>query len=367
MEDLTHMQPSKGGERPSPPASNAAGVLPDLHLPGITLTARLGRGGFATVYRARQDALDRDVAVKILSGDLSHDEDARRFTNECRAVGRLSTNPHVVDIYEAGVTTGSVGYLVMPYCKNGSLADLLSQRRALPAATVVDVGIALADALQAAHGQGIIHRDVKPENVLISDRGQPLLSDFGVAALSDVQGQYTSSIAFSRSHAAPEVLAENDYGPASDIYSLGSTLYTLLAGRPPYEGATEAQQLSLIRSTPLPPIARNDIPPQVLDLLRQSLEPVPAHRFRGARAIANALQLVRSELAGAASTPTPGAPFVTRAQPATALTRVAAPVPPPQVASSSERRRSTGIYLALWAFAGVAGGVAAAVIVRVAA
>lgn len=364
MGDFTSTAPD-GEPNSANPVAPASAV--DLAIPGVVVAERLGRGGFATVYRGRQEALDRDVAVKILSGDLSQEEDARRFTNECRAVGRLSANPHVIDIYEAGVTTRSLGYLVMPYCRNGSLADLLGQRGPLPPMAVVDVGIALASALQAAHDQGIIHRDVKPENVLVSDHGRPLLSDFGVAAMSDVQGRFTSSIAFSRTHAAPEVLASNEYGPASDIYSLGSTLFTLLAGSPPFEGTTEAQQLTLIRTTPLRAINRPGIPQGLVDVLEQALAPNPLNRFQKAAAVARALQLVRAE-SGAAGAAAPGdSGLVAPRGVATGPTGTLALSPTTPTTANQPRQASepsTALYLTVWGIGGAAAGVLAAYLVR---
>jgi serine/threonine-protein kinase PknK len=197
---------------------------PDI--PGYRDLSRIGRGGFSVVYRGEQVSLERSVAIKLLLTDLDDAAEVRRFTNECRILGRLGAHRHVVDVHDAGVTADGRPFIVMKFYGRGSLADRLKASGPLPPAEAVGVAIKLASALQAAHDIGVIHRDIKPDNVLVDDDGEPVLTDFGVAAIADAAGRYTSSVAFSHAHVAPEVLDRNAFGVPSDLYSLGSTLHT---------------------------------------------------------------------------------------------------------------------------------------------
>ena len=157
----------------------ATGVT-GLALPGIENLQRIGRGGFASVYRGWQPAFHRDVAVKILD-PIPDNPSEPRFRREIKAMGSLSDHPNVVPVYEAGVV-GDRPYLVMPLLSGGSLAAQLANGP-LPAEEVVRLGVAMADALAAAHRLGLLHRDVKPANILSTAYGQPQLSDFGMRGL----------------------------------------------------------------------------------------------------------------------------------------------------------------------------------------
>ncbi len=275
-------------------------------LTGYSGFTPVGRGGFSVVYRAVQDSLGRDVAIKFLNVDLSDDSSARRFTSECRAIGRIGAHPHVVDVYDAGVSADGEPFIVMKYYPAGTFGELVVSHGALPVDKVVDVGIKLADALQFAHDHGIIHRDIKPENILRATDDDPVLTDFGVAAMPDAVGNYTTSVAFSRAHAAPEVLDRNAFGVASDIYSLGSTLFMLLDGRPAFDAETEARQIVQVMTAPLPPLRRQDVPAPIKDVIFRAMQRNPADRFVTAADLRSALQSVgvasaRSEPAGSRS------------------------------------------------------------------
>ena len=161
------------------------------------------------------------------AGDFD-EHSARRFLREARLTGRLTGHPHVVTALDAGTTRGGNPYLVTDLYEGGSLQDRLAASGPLPAAEVAAVGAKIAGALADAHALGIIHRDVKPNNILVSRFGEPALADFGVAVVPDTLSAVTMVNAFTPHHAAPEILNGAGASPLTDVYSLGSTLYHLL-------------------------------------------------------------------------------------------------------------------------------------------
>ncbi|GLZ43286.1 serine/threonine-protein kinase [Actinokineospora sp. NBRC 105648] len=227
-------------------------------IPGLTMAGPLGQGGFGTVFLARQDRLRRDVAVKVDNRVLQTDRDRDRFLREARAAARLSGHPHVVNVYDAGVTADGRPYIVMELCTGGSLADVLAQRGPLPVGEVVEMGARLADALAHAHQVGILHRDIKPGNILVNAFGAVKLADFGLAAILDAHAESTVTVgALSPYYAAPEVFAHAAPSASGDIYSLAATLYILASGARPREIPWPAQSLDgLIAAlrAPVPPI-----------------------------------------------------------------------------------------------------------------
>ena len=194
----------------------------------------IGRGGFAVVYRARREALDQDVAVKVLSLPDLTERDLERFTRECRAAGNLAWHPHVVAVYDSGTTTGGQPYLAMEHLDNGTLADRLHRDGPLPWQDVIDIGIQIAGALGAAHAAGTLHRDMKPENILVGHFGEALLADFGIAAVEGHTRTATGHAAFTVTHVAPEILKGQRPDERTDLYGLASTLHTLLTGTTPF-------------------------------------------------------------------------------------------------------------------------------------
>lgn len=157
-------------------------IATELHMAGLENAEEVGRGGFGVVYRCTERSLDRTVAVKVLTSDVGPD-DRTRFVREQRAMGKLSSHPHIVQILHVGVTANGSLFLVMPYHEHGSLQTLLRQKGPFPLSTVLGIGVKLAGALAAAHREGILHRDIKPANILITGYGEPQLTDFGIARI----------------------------------------------------------------------------------------------------------------------------------------------------------------------------------------
>ncbi len=203
-------------------------------VPGVVLGDVIGRGGFAVVYRARQVAVERDVAVKIDARTVDDERSKRRFLREATAAGRISDHPHVVSLIDVGTTPENHPYLVMELCENGNIAQLLRARGAFSLPDVRDLGLAMASALAAAHDAGILHRDIKPANILIDAYGTPRLSDFGLAAVVEPGRDLSVTLeALTPAFAAPEVFNGAAPTPQADIWSLAATLYATLIGRAP--------------------------------------------------------------------------------------------------------------------------------------
>jgi serine/threonine protein kinase len=204
-----------------------AAITPEV--PGLTGMTVLAHGGYATVYRAIQASVDREVAVKVENRTLESDRDQRRFVREARAAGRMSSHPHVVDLIDVGVTSDGHPYMIMELCA-GTYADRMRSNQ-LGAEEARDVGAKIADALADAHALGVLHRDVKPANLLITRFGEPALADFGLAVLTETR-ESSITLELTPAYAAPEMFHHGRPVPASDIYGLSATLYALMRGRP---------------------------------------------------------------------------------------------------------------------------------------
>lgn len=278
----------------------------EMRLPGYRDFRRVAEGGEGVVYRARQDGLDRFVAVKVLNVD----DPARlaRFRRELEITVRLGRqHPHIVTVLDTGTAPGGRPCIVMEYYDLGSLADRLRERGPLPVAEVVAAGGAVADALAFAHGQGFLHRDVKPQNILVLPTSY-VLADFGIARTAD--SARTSSLHLvSYRHAAPQMIDGDEPSPADDLWSLGSTLFTLLDGAPPFAAErpgedTVLSYLERVRSAEPRTVRRAGVPPALAAVLARCLSKRREDRFPDASALRAALAAVSTGIVDTAGTAT---------------------------------------------------------------
>ncbi len=281
----------------------AEGVV-ELGIPGLTGAELIGSGGFAAVYKAEQPAFRRTVAVKLLMVGRMDEATSHRFERECQLMGALSEHPSIVTMFDAGFTPEGRPYLLMAYMPGGSLEDRLAGSGPLPWREAVPICVRMAGALEVAHRAEVVHRDVKPANILLSSFGEPQLTDFGIARVAG--GPETSSgvITASMAHAAPEVIDGQRPGVASDVYSLGSTLYALLAGRPAFSRATDESVFPLllrIRSDPVPDLRGRGIPALVCEAVEAAMAKDPAARPASAQVFGELLRDAERE-AGLAPT-----------------------------------------------------------------
>lgn len=281
-------------------------TVPEIE--GLTNLRELGRGGFGVVYRAHQPAFGRDVAVKVITGGSVDPAAISRFERECRATGAVSGHPNIVRVHDAGVTSAGDPYLVMDLLPNGTLAQRVEGDGTLDGAAAVTLGIGLAGALETAHRSGIIHRDVKPENVLFSAFGDAQLADFGIARMQDAYETKTGSVSATLAHAAPEVIAGAGASARSDIYSLGSVLYYALAGATPFGRAGEQSLLPLITrisSDPVPDLRGQGVPDALASVVERAMAKAADDRFGSALEMGEALR----EAAVANGLPAPAVPI----------------------------------------------------------
>ena len=267
-------------------------------LPGYEPVRVLGLGGFADVFLYEQQLPRREVAVKVLLAGSLDDDVRTRFQTEANLMAQLSHHPSIVTIYHAAIAADGRPFLVMEYCSRPGLAERYRQER-ISVPEALRIGIRLASAVETAHRAGILHRDIKPANVLTTDFGWPALTDFGIAATIGQGGGAT--VGMSIPWSPPELLGEHPTGDErSDVYSLAATIYSLLAGRTPFEiagGQNSAQQLvARIERSALPPVGRDDVPPALFQVLDRAMAKVPARRYGSAAAVARALQQVETEL-----------------------------------------------------------------------
>ncbi len=303
-------------------------------LDGFEEFTEIGRGGFGVVYRARQPALNRYVAIKFLAATLNS-SGRERLSREALAMGALSGHPNIVSVVDVGIPAEGEPYLVMPYLARGSLADAIATQGSLPWTDVARIGVKLAGALESAHRLGILHRDVKPGNILISDFGEPQLADFGLARVSGAFETTSRHITASVSHAAPEILEGKKPSAAADVYSLASTLYALVAGKPAFTAGDEESLVALyvrIASSPVPDLGDLDVPASLFAALASAMSKQPQERPVTAEAFGRELQQVEAAMGVPVTElpikePSPALAPVSRASRSIASgpTRVAAP------------------------------------------
>ena len=267
----------------------------ELRDAGFEDAAEIGRGGFGVVYRCAQPLLDRSVAVKVLTADLDP-ENLDRFLREQHAMGRLSGHPNIVTILQVGTTSTGRPFIVMPYHAKNSLEALIRRHGPLDWHETLHIGVKLAGALEAAHQAGILHRDVKPGNILLSEYGEPELTDFGIARMAGGFQTATGVITGSPAFTAPEVLEGDAPTPASDVYSLGATLFCALTGHAAFErrsGEKVIAQFLRITSQPIPDLRERGFPADVAAVIEWAMSREPASRPVSAAAFGEELREVQ--------------------------------------------------------------------------
>ncbi|MET7773075.1 protein kinase [Nocardia sp. NPDC005366] len=260
------------------------GIASELEAMGLSGAVEIGRGGFGVVYRCLQLALERVVAVKVLSSEIDK-ESRERFLREEQAMGRLSGHPNIVDILQVDVTATGLPFIVMPYCTRGSLERLIRDQGPLTWQDALRAGVKLAGAIESAHRAGILHRDVKPANVLLNSYGEPQLTDFGIARIPGGFRTSSNLITGSPAFTAPEVLRGDEPTVRSDIYGLGATLFALLTGHAAFErqaGEKVVAQFLRITTQPVPDLRDEDIPPDVAAAIEHAMATDPRERPQSA-------------------------------------------------------------------------------------
>jgi serine/threonine-protein kinase len=278
-------------DTPRDGAGMAPGTLPSL--PGYEICEELGYGGMGVVYRARQVALDRMVALKMIRGGaLAGPDQVARFRTEALAVALLR-HPHIVQIYDVG-EQGGCPFLALEFIEGGSLAQKL-HGTPLPARQAAELVEPLARAMNYAHKQGIVHRDLKPANVLLTADGTPKITDFGLAKQLEGEAGPTASgeLLGTPSYMAPEQTRGKTgaVGPAADVYALGAMLYECLTGRPPFLGDTALETLeqARCREPASPRLLQPKVPRDLETVCLKCLEKEPQRRYASAGALADDL------------------------------------------------------------------------------
>ncbi len=283
---------------------------------GYRIEQEIGRGGMAVVYRARDLRLERTVALKLLAPELArNDTFRRRFTHESRAAAAID-HPHIVPVFEAGETDG-VLYIAMRYVAGSDLRHVLDREGPLPPATAVRVAAQVASALDAAHEHGLVHRDVKPGNILVArgtDSDHPehvYLTDFGLTKKSlsltgfTTVGQFVGTL----DYVAPEQISGKPVDARCDVYGFACVVYETLAGHPPFRRDDDMALLWAHQYDAPPPLteARPDIPAQADPVFAKALAKSPDDRYPSCLDFVAALRAATTgSVAGTAPTPPPG-------------------------------------------------------------
>ena len=270
-------------------------VPAELRAAGFDNAHEIGRGGFGVVYRCMQTSLDRTVAVKVLTADLD-EENRARFFREQRAMGRLTGHPNIVNVLHVGVTDSGRPYIVMQYHSQDSLEVQIRRQGPLALNEALRLGVKMAGALETAHRLGIIHRDVKPANILLTNYGEPALTDFGIAHIAGGFETATGTVTGSPAFTAPEVLRGERPSLASDLYGLGATLFCAITGHAAFErrsGEQVVAQFLRITTQPLPDLRERGIPDEVCVAIERAMSGDPDDRPAAAEEFGDELRQVQ--------------------------------------------------------------------------
>jgi serine/threonine-protein kinase PknK len=314
-------------------------------VPGVELLELIGSGGSGAVYRGRQTELGRDVAVKVVSSPGAPEASQVRWRREVSALGRLSNHPNIVSVYDGGTTADGSPYLVMPYVPGGTLKDRL-RAGPLPPVEVARVGAKLAGALASSHAAGVLHRDVKPENVLLSPYGEPQLADFGIARMADGTTTSGTDLQATIPYAAPEILDGRPATEAADVYGLGATLHACLTGSAPYVARPDEHMVALVGrvlTQPPPSLTEHGVPLPLAEVVDRAMARDPQRRHVSAAALRRELDAVADRLS-AAPAGSPGQPTTTTPLPATGVASAVSPAAGPPVPSRGASRQHAVVH-----------------------
>lgn len=281
-------------------------LQPGQMLGSYQIISKVGQGGMATVYKAYQPSMDRNVAIKVLPGQLAESKEfVTRFQQEARIIARLE-HPHILPVFDYGEDNG-VTYFVMRYLEAGTLKDKMISGRPLPLETVDHLFTQLADALGYAHARGIVHRDLKPANALVDEAGNVFLTDFGIAKLlasASPRLTQTDAIMGTPAYISPEQAQAGQVDQRSDIYSLGIILYEMVTGQVPYTADTPLAVIlkQVSDPLPLPSMIKPDIPPAIEQVLLKALAKNPNDRFASTAEFVAAWRRALKEVESSAAT-----------------------------------------------------------------
>jgi len=318
--------------------------------------ARIGQGGMAEVFRGFDPVLNRTVAIKVLLPQFARDAGfVARFRREAQAAARLN-QPNIVGVYDTGAD-GDRQYIVMEFVEGRTLAEFLAIGRRLTPTQSVELTQKIASALASAHAQGIVHRDIKPGNVMVTRDGTVKVMDFGIARMqTDITAPQTSSVIGTPAYLSPEQAQGQPVDARSDLYSLGCVLYELLAGRPPFTGDTPvAIAYKQVNSMPVPPSEHNpDVPPRLDAVVMKCLAKNPANRYQSAEELSSDLERVKQGQDVEAT------PLMAGGAGGDATQVIARPAPtqvlPPPQEEGSSRKVWLGVLIGLLIFALLAAG-----------
>lgn len=261
------------------------------------LLEKIGEGGMAEVYKAKCHSLNRFVAVKILKAEYSSDKDfVEKFKREATAAASLSDN-NIVTIYDVGTEDG-INYIVMEYVKGKTLKDIIREKRRLSNEETVEVAIQIAKALSCAHKNNIIHRDIKPHNIMVTEDGMVKVTDFGIAKASNsVTITNTSKVLGSAHYFSPEQAKGSYVDFRTDIYSLGIVIYEMITGRVPFNADSPVSvALKHIQETPVPPKDINSsIPNSLNNLILKAIEKEPIKRYQSIKEMLSDLEKIKND------------------------------------------------------------------------
>src|ERR671933_994364 len=323
---------------------------------------RIGSGGMADVYLADDAQLGREVALKVLHRRFARDREfVERFRREASSAAGLQ-HPHVVGVYDRGEFDGTY-YIAMEYLEGRSLKEIVQEEGPLDPERAIDFVVQILQAARFAHQRGVIHRDIKPHNVIVDDEGRVKVTDFGIARAGASDMTETGSIMGTAQYLSPEQAQAQAVSPRSDLYSIGVMLYELLTGRVPFGGDSAVTiALKQVNEHPVPPSAFNAaVTPELEGVVMRALQKDPARRFPDAQAFMDALDNARQTLGDETTV----AAQPTAVEPLVPLAPVNGDVPPPEplvAEEEAERRRWAWWLIALLVV--VAGIIAAALLLR---